>query len=282
MSTFSLPASQPFSGIEVSIPSNLTQYQLLTFRPFTTWLSTLSQSLSQQSQQSHPFHFDPYHLRSIGIQAVDFFGGQRLGFLKFKATVSNDNGEKIPGAVFMRGGSVAMLIILTPTDSKPNDGEEYVILTLQPRIAAGSLSFVELPAGMLDDSGTFAGAAAKEIEEEPGHSIREDEIVDMTELAVDALTPRERESGTEEHLQKASYPSPGGSDEFIPILMARKQMKREEINGLKGRLTGLREHGEKITLRVVRLKDLWKVGARDGKTLVAVALLEGLRREGKL
>ena len=175
-----------------------------------------------------------------------------------------------------------MLIILTPSDSRPDAGEEYVILTLQPRVAAGSLSFLELPAGMLDDSGTFAGAAAKEIEEETGLSVSEDELVDMTQLAVNALTREERESGTEEHLQKASYPSPGGSDEFIPIMMARKNMPRQDIEGLKGRLTGLREHGEKITLRVVRLKDLWKVGCRDGKTLVAVALLEGLRREGKL
>jgi len=44
------------------------------------------------------------------------------------------------------------------------------LLTLQPRIAAGSLAFPELPAGMVDD-GTFSGAAAKEIEEELGTAI---------------------------------------------------------------------------------------------------------------
>ena len=175
-----------------------------------------------------------------------------------------------------------MLIILTPTDSKSTDDEEYVLLSLQPRIAAGSLSFLELPAGMLDDSGTFAGAAAKEIKEETGLDIHEDDLVDLTELTINALSAEERGNGTEEHLQKASYPSPGGSDEFISILMARKHMARGDIEGLKGKLTGLREHGEKITLRVVRLRDLWKVGVRDGKTLVAMDLLEGLRREGRL
>ena len=177
-----------------------------------------------------------------------------------------------------------MLIVLTPSDSKSGNGEEeqYVILTLQPRIAAGSLSFLELPAGMLDDAGTFAGGAAKEIKEETGLEISENELVDLTDLAVKAQSEEERESGAEQHLQNATYPSPGGSDEFIPILMARKKMKRSEIEALKGKLTGLREHGEKITLRVVKLKDVWKVGVRDGKTVAAMGLLEGLRREGKL
>lgn len=42
-----------------------------------------------------------------------FFGGERIGFIKFKAEVSNDNGEKFPGSVFLRGGSVAMLVSCT-------------------------------------------------------------------------------------------------------------------------------------------------------------------------
>lgn len=45
-----------------------------------------------------------------------------------------------------------------------------MILTVQPRIPAGCLAFPELPAGMVDDSGTFSGAAAKEIKEELGMS----------------------------------------------------------------------------------------------------------------
>ncbi len=256
----------------------------MSFRPFTNWQSMLSRSLKAQNESSHPFHDSPYHLRSIEIQSVDFFGKDRLGFVKFRATVSNDKGESLPGAVFMRGGSVAILIILTPSDLKPEDAgnEEYVVLTKQPRIAAGSLSFVELPAGMLDDAGTFSGAAAKEIAEETGLQIQDKELVDLTEMAVDAMTDDEKAEGTEGHLNKAMWPSPGGCDEFIPILMAKKVMERSEIEKLKGKLTGLREEGEKITLKVVRLKDLWKYGARDGKTLAAVGLFEGLRREGKI
>ncbi len=144
------------------------------------------------------------------------------------------------------------------------------------KMAAGSLGFVELPAGMLDDHGTFAGGAAQEIKEETGLEIPEHDLLDMTSLAV---------TGTNlggENIQQAMYPSPGACDEFIPIFLARKKTSRREIESMKGKLTGLREHGEKITLKICRLDELWRVGARDGKTLAAVALYEGLKREGKI
>ncbi len=85
-----------------------------------------------------------------------------------------------------------------------------------------------------------------------------------------------------EHLQQGIYPSPGACDEFIPLFLARKKLGRAEIASMKGRLTGLRAHGEKIVLKICRLDRLWKIGARDGKTLAAVALYEGLKREGKI
>lgn len=51
-------------------------------------------------------------LRKVDVQAVDFFGGGRLGFVKLKANVSNGSGESLPGSVFLRGGSVGMLVCL--------------------------------------------------------------------------------------------------------------------------------------------------------------------------
>ena len=159
-----------------------------------------------------------------------------------------------------------------------NEEEKRAILTIQPRIPAGSLAFPEIPAGMLDDSGSFAGGAAKEIQEETGLSIPQNELIDMTSLALQSV--KEPENG--ETLQKAVYPSAGGSDEFIPLFLCQKQMPRRDIEGLQGRLTGLRQDGEKITLKVVPLKDLWKKGLRDGKTLAAWALYKGLGQEGKI
>ena len=106
MSTFRIPSSE----ISVKLIPDLSKDQLLSFPAFKTWISTLQHSLSIQEEKSHPFHANPYKLRNIEIQAVDFFGGDRIGFIKLKAEVSNDGGEKLPGSVFLRGGSVAMMV----------------------------------------------------------------------------------------------------------------------------------------------------------------------------
>ena len=234
MSTFTL---KPSTTVH-SIPE-ISQDQLESFRPFQIWHKTLSHSLSLQSQTSHAFHTSPYHLRSITIQSCDFFG-KRLGFLKFKSEVTNDQDESLPGSVFLRGGSVAVLVVVKADE----DSQEYALLTVQARVAAGSLSFAELPAGMIDDSGTLGGAAAKEIEEETGLQISSDDLLDMTQLALSDDHPEH------ENLQQGVYPSPGACDEFIPIFLARKTLPTKEVEALKGKLTGLRDEGEKITLKL--------------------------------
>ncbi|KAJ5709083.1 hypothetical protein N7493_010417 [Penicillium malachiteum] len=278
MSTFTIPGS---SSIRVNTASDLSQDEVLAFPAFKTWISTLQRSLETQKLPSHEFHADPFVLRRIDIQAVDRFGGKRLGFVKLRADVSNSKGESLPGSVFLRGGSVGMLLILQPDDlPAEQENGKWAILTIQPRIPAGSLAFAEIPAGMLDDSGTFAGGAAKEIQEETGLSVQHSELIDMTALALQ--TESESESQDKEVLQKAVYPSAGGSDEFIPLFLCQKRMPRSEIEALQGKLTGERDHGEKITLKIVPLENLWKEGIRDGKTLAAWALYKGLQQEGKI
>lgn len=165
-------------------------------------------------------------------------------------------------------------------------------MTVQPRIPAGTLKFAEIPAGMLDDSGTFAGGAAKEIHEETGLSIPQEELIDMTALALTSsqyenstnqneANDHEQSSSSEDFLQKAVYPSPGGSDEFIPIFLCQKRMPRKDIEAMQGRLTGNRNEKEKITLKIVPLDHLWREGLRDGKTLAAWALYAALKKEGR-
>ncbi|CAL8577229.1 hypothetical protein XPA_003067 [Xanthoria parietina] len=276
MSTFTLPNSEP--KVPVNLIPELTEDQLLSFPAFKVWISTLQHSLSTQQDPSHAFNSAPYKLRKIDIQSADFFGGKRLGFLKLKAEISNDKGENLPGSVFLRGGSVAMLLILQPDDVRENtEREKHVILTVQPRIPAGSLALAELPAGMLDDSGTFAGAAAKEIAEETGLGIPESDLINMTELAI----PR-ASSDKDEHIQQAVYPSPGGSDEFIPLFLWQKRVPRDQLKEWQGKLTGLRKHGEKITLMLYPLEHVWKLGGRDAKILSAWAMYHGLKRDGRL
>jgi len=279
MSTFSLPGFTP--ECPVHLTSDLSKEQLLSFPAFKNWTETLQHSLKQQEDKSHTFHHAPYKLRSIAIQSVDFFGKSkdRIGFIKLTAQVINDNDEYLPGSVFLRGGSVAMLLVLQPDDvPAESEQDKHVILTLQPRIPAGSLSFCEIPAGMLDDAGSFAGGAAKEIEEETGMVVPQDELVDLSALALED----DPQSAHGEKLNKATYPSAGGCDEFIPTFLFQKRVPREQLKEWQGKLTGLRDAGEKITLKVVPLKDLWREGARDAKTLAAWALYQGLKAEGKI
>lgn len=195
-----------------------------------------------------------------------------------KAEIKNEDDESLPGSVFLRGPSVGMMIVLQPDDlPKDSKEEKHVILTVQPRIPAGTLRLVELPAGMVDD-GTFSGSAAKEIKEELGLSIPESELTNLSELAVPASSAGEEG----EKLPQAMFPSAGGSDEYVPIFLHEKRVRRETLKEWTGKLTGLREHGEKITLKLVKLDDLWKEGGRDSKALAAYAMYEGLKRGGRL
>jgi 8-oxo-dGTP pyrophosphatase MutT (NUDIX family) len=134
--------------------------------------------------------------------------------MKLFATVTNDYNEWLPGVNFLRGGSVAVLMILRPSEA-PN--ERFVIMTEQPRIAAGSLQFMEIPAGMIDNEDSFAGTAAREIKEEVGVELKGSDL--MTKLAV-------KGHRASENLRSAIYPSPGGCDEFISIFLWENEMDR--------------------------------------------------------
>ena len=184
------------------------------------------------------------------------------------------------------------------------DEHVFVVLTVQPRIPIGSLSFAELPAGMLDEENpagaslstkgngdrssnkvTFSGTAAREIAEETGLTVSSDQLINMTDLALASspISPSSGSSNTSaEQLQQAMYPSPGGSDEYMPLYLHRRSVSPAQLEAWQGRLTGLRDQGEKITVKIVPLKDAWKVGGRDGKVLAALGLYWGLKGEGRI
>ena len=107
---------------------------------------------------------DPeFSLKSIIVQSVDMFG-QRVGFLKFKAEGLGRDGKEMSSIVFMRGSSVAVLVIIRCDE----DGELFTILTVQPRFSTGKYRFHELPAGMMDENGDFVGNCANEMKEKTG------------------------------------------------------------------------------------------------------------------
>lgn len=229
--------------------------EVLEFPPFESWKASL-ESLPRSLVT----------VNGIEVTAIDRFGS-RIGFVKAKADVkwAND-GKALPGITLLRGGSVAILFLIKDLENERS--EPMVLLTRQPRIPIGSIDFLELPAGMLDGSGSFAGVAATEVREETGIVLTEDELIDMTELALG-----------KEGQEAVVYPSPGACDETMRLFLAVKRLPLTEIESLKTRLTGLRDEGERISLTMVPLSKLWNA-TRDMKALSALTLYNGLATSG--
>ncbi|XP_078448025.1 nudix hydrolase homolog 14 [Wolffia australiana] len=222
---------------------------------FKTWLKNM-QSDSGLLSGGH------MSLKHVHIQGLDMFGS-RLGFVKFKADViDNETGQKVPGIVFSRGPAVAVLIILK------SGGKDFVVLTEQARVPVGRV-ILELPAGMLDDDGDdVVGTAVREVEEETGISLSLADMINLTALLDPATGCK-------------IFPSPGGCDEEISLLLYKGNVDEGVIRSLRGKQMGLRDHGELIKVHVIPYQKLWRTTA-DAKVLAAIALYEMAKRDGLL
>lgn len=288
--TYLFPSSDDISQQPLH-PLQERSHPLLTHPAFNSWLKTLNHSLSlQKSTQTHPFYSDPYELKSIKVNHINYFGSgekARIGFVSLDAEIKNSAGESLPGVTFLRGGAVAILLIVQEEGtSEADEDAQWTVLTSQPRIPAGALRFLEIPAGMIDDSaGKVKGKAAQEIKEELGIDIDANKLIDLCALSshLSAKAEGRGDAGTgagEEKLEDAMYPSAGGSDEYIKLYAYIHSVKKGEIKELEGRVGGNRDERERIILRVVKLKDLWRIAGRDAKALGAWALWKGLQDAG--
>ena len=193
-------------------------------------------------------------VKTIVIQSADFWGAKcdRVGFLKVDTEVYDNNGLRLPGVSFLRGGSVVILVVLRC------DGRDYTVLVKQARPSIGKAVFLECPAGMLDGSDRFVGKAAKELEEELGLVIDAKDLFDLTAK----YYPTER----------GVFTTPGGSDEFLRVMLYTKRVN--DIRVFNAKRTGLRAEGEDIQTEVIPLSELVK-SCPDGKSLTAWALYRG-------
>ena len=230
-----LITSEPNVNIKVALESN----------QFTNWLEEVKND-------------GMLDLRSVHFQSVDMFG-PRAGFVKWKSTIYM--GEVcLPGIVFARGGSVAVMPVLEC------NGEEYTLLCVQPRVPLGKHNVIEFPAGMLDGENNFAGVCAKELKEEADIVISPDDLIDMGQIAWgDDI--------------KGMYSQCGASDEFIRQFMFKRTVSESQLEEMNGKHTGELASGETITLMVCKLSEVWKISP-DSKTMCLLHLYENLKREG--
>eukprot|EP00435_Cladocopium_sp_Y103_P028550 s428_g7.t1 len=225
--------------------------QALSFVPFQDWLRKLQR------------HRDSFRLQRVTVQSVDMFG-KKVGFVKLKSEVYDRDGDPLAGICFLRGGSVAVLVILESEET----AKEYCLQVRIDNVCTVQPQYMALPAGMLDGNGDFGGAMAREMEEETGIRCDAKNLLDMT-----ALVYGEEFEGM--------YPSVGACDEFIRLFLFRRRMRQAEILSLEGKLMGLREENEKIKLCLVPLADLWHLSP-DAKNLCALLLYSKLKEAGRL
>ncbi len=206
-----------------------------------------------------------FDVKSIDFKSVNFSPHDKapqVRFMTTEAEVVHPNGKRVKRVTFMRGGSVAILLVLVC------DGKEYTVLTRQPRFSIGQYAFLEIPAGTIDQGGKFAGEAARELFEETTIEIREEDLIDLIKTIYGEN-------------QKGVYASPGGTDEYFRIFVRRMDVSMEFLSSLQGKETGLASESEEITLVVIPLQDL-PLMAPDAKSLAALTLYETAKKLGKL
>lgn len=188
-----------------------------------------------------------FSISEIILEKVDFKGtpsSANVMFVRLAVTIEGKDHKQI---VQLRGGTCVMLPILTCGMC------QYTILVSQPRIAVGDFLLEELPAGMID-GGSFSGAAARELKEELGLTFEESELIDIT--GSDGI-----------------YLSPGLLDEKARVYLAQREVTSEELEELKGKVTGVEEEGERMELSV-HVVDFFELveRSRDAKSIAAMGL----------
>ncbi len=136
----------------------------------------------------------------------------------------------VPGVAFLRGSAVAILVLLRDAES----GNEFVLLTVQPRVPIADPSYIECPAGMMDGDSNFAGKAALELKQETGIAIAEAQMRKLGKM----------------------IPSAGGCDETIELFLYKAEMTPSELTALQGKATGELSENEDIVLNLMPLADL--------------------------
>ena len=201
-----------------------------------------------------------YQPTRILIQSVDL-SGPRVRFIKF---ILEGTGKQ--NVVFMKGGSVAILVVLHCRET----GKMSSLVTVQPCVPAGKYRFSEIPAGMLDASGDFIGVVASELIEKIGIRVKTTNTRDMIKAA-----------GIDHEMFSGIYPSAGDCDEYLKFFLYSTVMYESEIEALNKKCTEVYDERGPINMKLVDFQDLAQQ-CPDVKTMTALYLYSRMSDRDRL
>jgi ADP-sugar diphosphatase len=177
---------------------------------------------------------------TVTVTDVNWFSAKpdpvKLGFVKCVLTGAVDviTGKKVmSNIVFIRGNSVAVLIVVKVLSKTAVYDTTYVLLCEQMRAPMGK-KVKEICAGMTDAEGNIMSVALKEVQEETGIQIKH----------IEELVPL----GT-------IMPSPGACDELIYLYAYNTVMSKKEFEEKQQKLYGNAEEHEEIQLQFVEINE---------------------------
>jgi len=186
-----------------------------------------------------------FTVSKIEIQSADVISF-RVRFIKMKATITDKAGQPVPGVIFLRGRSIAVLLVLT----NETDRKKWVVITEHQRPAVGEYRHKEIPVGM-DDGGPL-GTVRDLIENEIGIT---DEFhpINMNEAIFGE--------------DKPIYTSPGATDEGMRFYLVEHKVTTEQFNAIKEKS----KSGSILALKLVPLDSVAEE-CNDAKSILAVHL----------
>jgi len=188
------------------------------------------------------FDQEQIQMRSVTITDIDWFSATpnplKLGFVKCSSEAYDyDTGKKIVSNIsFIRGDSVAILILAKVLNKDSKKDKEYVLLCEQHRLPIGRKAR-EIVAGMMDAEGNILSVGLKEVKEETGFDIKH-----KSELQ--ALG--------------SYFASPGGSDEVIHLFAWTTAISQADFDEKLARMYGCALENEEIKLSFVELDEFKK------------------------
>lgn len=216
-------------------PMYMDSALIRNFQPLVAWQKNITRGLIAQGAI----------LEKVSIRDTYMFG-PRIGFMLMDVTM-HMNGVKLPGAVLLRGKSVAVLLWYREWVTK----DVHVVLVHQPRVATGGMTW-EVPAGMADGNGDLKGQMFNELKEETGLALN---INDLSH-----------------HAFETPYTSSGLLDETLELYSM--QVSPDVMKDVDGDQTrGNKEEGEIIAkVHAVSLTDARAL--EDGKLRILLSTVK--------